>query len=46
MKIKMIKDKETKGAIRYSDGDGHNIYLKKDEAAKLGTPDSVEVTIE
>ena len=46
MEIVMTKDKETPGAIRYSDGDNHNIYLRKAEAANLGNPESVKVTVE
>jgi len=41
----MSQDKVTKGAIRYADNAGHSIYLRKEEAAKLGNPQSVEVTI-
>lgn len=46
MEIVMSKDKETPGAVRYSDGENHNIYLRKSEAAEMGNPESVKVTIE
>jgi len=46
MNFIMSQDKVTKGAIRYADGEGHNIYLRKEEAAKLGNPLSVKVTLE
>jgi len=45
MELVMSKDKETKGAIRYSDGDNHNLYLRKEEAVQLGKPDHILVTI-
>lgn len=45
MEVALDKDKVTKGAIRYADGNGHNIYLRKEEAAKLGNPEHVKVTI-
>ena len=41
----MHQDKVTKGAVRYSDGKGHSIYLRKEEAEKLGSPQNVEVTV-
>jgi len=41
----MGRDKETKGAVRYADGAWHNIYLRKEEAEKLGNPQAVEVTV-
>ena len=46
MEISMAREKETKGAIRFGDGDGHNIYMKKDEVAKLGNPENLVVTVE
>lgn len=46
MEIIMIQEKVTPGTIRYGDGDNHNIYLKKEEVAKLGNPDALKVTIE
>ena len=46
MEIVMTKDKETPGAVRYSDGESHNIYLRKAEAAEMGNPESVKVTVE
>ena len=41
----MSQDKETKGAVRYADGAGHNIYLRKEEAEKLGNTKTVKVTV-
>ena len=46
MEIVMVKDKTTPGAVRYNDGENHNIYLRKEEAAAMGNPESVKVTIE
>ena len=48
IQIEMVKDKETKGAVRYSDGGvpySKNIYLRKEEAEVLGNPDRVSVKI-
>lgn len=42
----MSQDKETKGAVRFADGQGHNLYLRKEEAEKLGNPKAVKVTVE
>ena len=42
----MRQDKETKGTVRFADGQGHNIYLRKEEAEKLGSPKAITVTIE
>ena len=46
MEFTMTQDKVTKGAIRYADGGGHNLYLRKEEAATIGNPESIKVTIE
>ena len=46
MELVMHKDKTTPGAVRYGDGENHNIYLRKEEAARMGNPESVKVTIE
>lgn len=46
MELILSKDKETKNAIRYGDSDNHNIYLRKEEAAELGNPEAITVTIE
>lgn len=48
--ITLHKGKETKnGYIRYEEGsEGHakNIYLSPDDVKKLGSPESITVTIE
>ena len=46
MEFTMTQDKVTKGAVRYADGSGHNIYLRKEEAAALGNPQNVTVTLD
>lgn len=47
MELTLKRDKLTKNAVRYADGQGHNIYLSKEEAATLlGDPEQVKVTIE
>ena len=46
MKFEMSQDKVTKGAVRYADGNGHNLYLRKEEADKIGNPQSIKVTVE
>ncbi len=46
MEIVMTKDKETKGAIRYSDMENHNLYLRKEEAEKLGNPKHILVNVQ
>jgi hypothetical protein len=46
MEVILVKDKETPGTVRYADEDGHNIYLKKLEASKLGNPEKIKVSIE
>ena len=38
-------DKTTKGAKRYSDEAGHNLYLRKEETAKLGEPEALKVSV-
>lgn len=45
IEYEMSQDKVTKGAVRYSDGKGHNIYLRKEEAEELGNPVKVTVTV-
>lgn len=48
MTFVMNKDKETKGAVRYSDPDGtHNLYFRKDELMEeFGEfPESLTVTV-
>ena len=42
----MVRDKPTKRTVRYADGNGHNIYLKNEEVAELGSPKAVKVTVE
>jgi len=46
MELVLSQDKVTKGAIRFSDGDNHNLYLRKEEAAKLGNPQHILVTVQ
>jgi hypothetical protein len=46
MEILLKKDKETKGTVRYADIENHNLYLKKEEAAELGNPDRIMLTVE
>ena len=46
MELVMGKDKETKGAIRYSDNDNHNLYLRKEEVTALGNPKHILVKVE
>lgn len=41
----MTKDKTTPGTVRYSDGNGHNLYFKKSEAEEMGNPDTITVTV-
>lgn len=43
--LTLEKDKETKGAIRYKDDAQHSIYLRKEEATKLGNPEQVKVQL-
>lgn len=38
-------DKETKGTVRYSDGDGLNVYLKKDDISFPNHPQQVRLVI-
>jgi len=45
MEIPMSQDKVTKGAVRYSDMDNHNLYLRKEEAEALGNPKHILVTV-
>ncbi|MHA1302229.1 MAG: hypothetical protein ACTSPI_00815 [Candidatus Heimdallarchaeaceae archaeon] len=48
LQIEMEKDKETKGAVRYSDkGTPYpkSIYLRKEEAEVLGNPNKILVKI-
>lgn len=46
MELTLTKDKTTPGTVRYADANGHNIYLKKDEAAALGNVEVIKVTVE
>lgn len=46
MVLHLTRDKVTKnGIVRYSDGNGHNIYLTPTEVAELGAPAIIHVTI-
>ena len=45
MEIPMSQDKETKGAIRFTDSDTHSLYLRKEEVAELGNPKHILVTV-
>ena len=45
MKLSLSQDKVTKGAVRFSDGESHSIYLRKGEVNKLGDAARIEVTI-
>jgi hypothetical protein len=46
MNLVLKKDKVTKNkVVRYSDGEGHNIYLQPEEVKGLGEPEVVKVTI-
>jgi len=46
MEIVMRQDKVTKGAVRFADTAGHNIYFRKEEVAEMGDPQAIKVTIE
>ena len=46
MDLVLSQDKETKGAVRYADQENHNLYLRKEEAAKLGNPKHILVTVQ
>jgi len=48
MEMTLKQEKETKGTFRFGDGNGHNLYLTKDEITKTFTkvPDAIKVTIE
>lgn len=51
MTLNMVKDKETKGAVRYSEDTEEfpkNIYFRKEELEEQfgGFPDAITVTIE
>lgn len=46
MEIVMTQDKVTKGAVRYADQENHNLYLRKEEAEKLGNPAHILVTVQ
>ena len=46
MEIVMTQDKVTKGAVRFTDQDSHNLYLRKEEVAKLGEPKHILVTVQ
>ena len=45
MELTLKLDKTTKGAKRFSDEAGHNLYLRKEETAKLGEPDTLKVSV-
>jgi len=45
--VKMQEDKITKNKVRrFTDSDGHNIYLQPEEWSELGKPVHVKVTVE
>jgi len=46
MEMVMRQDKVTKGAVRFADEAGHNIYFRKEEVATMGNPQAIKVTIE
>lgn len=46
MEVVMSLNKVTNGAIRYSDGESHNLYLRKEEAEKIGNPQHILVIIQ
>ncbi len=46
MELVLARNKETKGAVRYGDADGHNLYFKKEEAGTLGNPRHILVTVQ
>jgi len=48
--IPMLRDRETKNTVRYAESVGDDetartIYVPKEDVAKLGNPDAIEVTI-
>lgn len=45
MELVLTKDKDCKNSVRFADGDGHNIYLKKAEVKDLGNPDTITVAV-
>jgi len=46
MTLTLMKDKVTKNkVVRFSDGNGHNLYLQPDEVKALGEPEAIKVTI-
>lgn len=45
MELILHKDKETKGAVRFADMNNHNLYLRKEEAAELGNPEHILVSV-
>lgn len=42
--LQMEKDKVTKGAVRFNDGEGHQLYFRKEEIPSAWG-DKIEVTI-
>ena len=46
MELVLGQNKETKGAIRFADADGHNLYFRKEEVNALGNPKHILVKIE
>lgn len=44
--IEMERNKETKGAVRYGDDNGHSLYFRKEEVAKHNLGDSIKITVE
>ena len=45
MEFILMKNKVTKGAIRYSDEKNHNIYLRKEELEEIGNPEKLKLTL-
>ena len=42
----LVLNKETKGAVRYSDDDGHSVYFRKEELkveGKAGFPQQIKL---
>lgn len=45
MEFILMKDKETKGTVRYSDEKNHNIYLKKEALKLIGNPEKLKIIV-
>jgi len=43
--LELDKNRETKGAIRYGDGDNHSFYLRKSEIS-TPYPEKIKLTID